>query len=39
MSQERSYTPPILEIVYFGEEDAMTVSGGGGIELPDHEWE
>lgn len=40
MSEKKGYEPPILDITYFGVEDIMTTSGGGGgIELPDHDWE
>lgn len=40
MSSKNSYEPPVVDVTYFGVEDIMTVSGGGGgIELPDHDWE
>lgn len=38
MSEKKSYVPPILEISNLGAENIMTTSGGGGIELPDHDW-
>ena len=39
MSETKSYEPPVINVVYFEAEDILTTStGGGGIELPDHEW-
>lgn len=40
MSEMKYYEPPLMNVVYFEVEDIITTSaGGGGIELPDHEWE
>jgi hypothetical protein len=39
MSEKKGYENPVLIINHFDAEDVATVSGGGGIELPDHEWE
>ena len=40
MSEKSNYNAPVLEITYFGVENIMPASvGGGGIELPDHEWD
>lgn len=39
MSNDSIYKSPIAEIVWFGNEGVMTISGGGGgIELPEDEW-
>lgn len=40
MNDKRTFETPVIEIEHFGVEDIITTSGGGGgIELPDHEWE
>lgn len=40
MNRNGGYEAPSLDITYFGTEDIMTVSGGGGgVVLPDHDWE
>lgn len=40
MSEMKSFEPPVMNVVYFEVEDIITASAvGGGIELPDHEWE
>lgn len=38
MEKRKQYEPPIVEIQTFEVEDVLTTSGGG-IELPDHEWQ
>lgn len=40
MSEMKSYEPPLMNVVYFEVKNIITTSaGGGGIELPDHDWE
>lgn len=38
MNEKKAYEPPVLNITVFEVEDILTTSGGG-IELPDHDWE
>lgn len=39
MGEMKSYEPPVMDVIYFEIEDIITISGGGGgIELPDHNW-
>ena len=38
MHDKKFFETPELEIAMFAVEDVITESGGGGIELPDHEW-
>lgn len=40
MNEKNDYQAPILTVITFGSDAIMSVStGGGGIELPDHDWE
>lgn len=34
---KKIYNAPILEVIYYSEDDIMTANESG-IELPDHEW-
>lgn len=38
MEQKEKYITPKTEIIQFEQEDIITTSGNGGIELPDHIW-
>ena len=38
MNNKKDYEEPTVEINSFEVEDVVTTSGGGGIELPDHDW-
>ena len=39
---KKIFENPVLDVIHFSAEDILTTSGGnggGGIELPDDEWE
>lgn len=39
MEEKKEFVSPRVEIIQFEQEDMITTSGDGGIELPDDDWE
>ena len=40
MNEKKCFEEPTLTVMVFDVEDIITTSaGGGGIELPDHNWD
>ena len=39
MSEKKGYEAPVMDVDFLaGGDEVMSISGGGGIELPDDDW-